>query len=275
MVSQKFFDDELDKLSALLPVSKTVIAFGNYGYDWTIGSQGASETAFSDVMTAAAETKSPVQWDVSSGNPVFRFTADNQQHEMWFLDAVSALNQVGSVRDDGFRGVALWRLGAEDPGLWKVLQPDAWPADTFDTAPLSIMLADQSAPRNFGRGEIIHIAAEPQSGSRTVTAPATDQDDFSETYKVYPTPFVINHSGATNNKILCLTFDDGPNREFTPQILDILKAHHVPATFFVIGVNAEQMPALIKREYEEGHEIGNHTYTHPNIAVTSALRTEL
>ncbi len=198
VASQKFFENELDKLAALLPVSKTVIAFGNYGYDWTIGSQGASETAFSDVMTAAAETKSPVQWDASSGNPVFRFTADNQQHEMWFLDAVSALNQVGSVRDDGFRGVALWRLGAEDPGLWKVLQPDAWPADTFDPAPLSIMLADQSAPRNFGRGEIIHIAAEPQSGSRTVNAPGTDEDDFSETYKTYPTPFVINHSGATN-----------------------------------------------------------------------------
>ena len=275
VASQQFFENELEKLAAMLPVSKTVIGFGNYGYDWTIGSQGASETAFSDVMTAAAQTKSPVQWDASSANPVLRFTADHQQHEMWFLDAVSALNQIGAIRDSGFRGVGLWRLGAEDPGLWKVMQPDAWPADAFDPTPLSKMLADQSAPRNFGRGEIIHIAAEPQSGSRTVTAPPTDQDDYTETYQTYPTPFVINHSGATNDKILCLTFDDGPNREFTPQILDILKAHHVPATFFVIGVNAEQMPNLIKREYAEGHEIGNHTYTHPNIAVTSPLRTEL
>jgi len=275
VTSQTFFENELDRLTKLAPVSKLVIGFGNYGYDWTIGSQGASETAFSDVMTAAAEMKNPVQWDAPTGNPVFRFSVGNQQHEIWFLDAVTALNEILSIRDDGFRGIGLWRLGAEDPGLWKVLQPDAWPPDHFDSTSLNPLLADQSAPRQFGRGEIIHIAATPQSGERTVTPPPTDQDDFTEQYKSYPTPFVINHSGATNQKILCLTFDDGPDREYTPQILDILKAHHVPATFFVIGVNAEQFPTLIKREYEEGHEIGNHTYTHPNIAATSTLRTEL
>ncbi len=275
VTSQNFFENELDRLTKLAPVSKLVIGFGNYGYDWTIGSQGASEEAFSDVMTAAAETRNPVQWDAATGNPVFRFSAGNQQHEIWFLDAVTALNEILSIRDDGFRGVGLWRLGAEDPGLWKVLQPDAWPPDNFDSTALNPLYADQSAPRQFGRGEIIHIAATPQSGERTVAPPPTDQDDFSEQYKSYPTPFVINHSGATNEKILCLTFDDGPNSEYTPQVLDILKAHHVPATFFVIGVNAEQFPGLIKREYAEGHEIGNHTYTHPNIAATSPLRTEL
>jgi cellulose synthase/poly-beta-1,6-N-acetylglucosamine synthase-like glycosyltransferase/peptidoglycan/xylan/chitin deacetylase (PgdA/CDA1 family)/spore germination protein YaaH len=275
VASETFFENEIDKLAKIIPPSKTVIGFGNYGYDWTIGEQGASEAAFSDVMTAAAETKNPVLWDADMENPVFRFTTGNQQHEMWFLDAVTALNQIGAVRDDGFRGVGLWRLGAEDPGLWKVLQPDAWPAEKFDATPLRTMLADQSAPRQFGQGEIIHIAATPQSGERTVIAPATDDDDYSEQYKSYPTPFVINHSGATDKKILCLTFDDGPNQQYTPKILDILKAHNVPATFFVIGVNAEQMPKLIKREYEEGHELGNHTYTHPNIAATSALRTEL
>jgi cellulose synthase/poly-beta-1,6-N-acetylglucosamine synthase-like glycosyltransferase/peptidoglycan/xylan/chitin deacetylase (PgdA/CDA1 family)/spore germination protein YaaH len=274
VASESFFEGELDKLAKIAPVSKMVIGFGNYGYDWTIGSQGASEEAFSDVMTAAAETKNPVQWDADTENPVFRFSVGNQQHEIWFLDAVTALNQIGAIRDDGFRGVGLWRLGAEDPGLWNVLQPNAWPAEHFDVAQLDTM-SGATAPIQFGQGEIIRIAATPQGGTRTVTPPPTDQDDFTEQYKTYPTPFVINHSGATGKKILCLTFDDGPNREYTPQILDILKAHHVPATFFVIGVNAEQMPNLIRREYAEGHEIGNHTYTHPNIATTSPLRTEL
>jgi len=275
VASEQFFEDQLDKLTKIAPVSKMVVGFGNYGYDWTIGSKGAAEESFSDAMTAAAETHSSVQWDAPSANPVLRFTAAGEQHEIWFLDAVTALNQISAIRDSGFRGVGLWRLGAEDPGLWKVFQPDSWPAENFDVTPMNTMRADQSAPRQFGTGEIIHIAAEPQSGSRVVTPPPTDQDDFTEQYKTYPTPFVINHSGATDKKILCLTFDDGPNKEYTPQILDILKAHHVPATFFVIGVNAEQMPDLIKREYAEGHEIGNHTYTHPNIAATSPLRTEL
>jgi peptidoglycan-N-acetylglucosamine deacetylase len=275
VASQTFFENELDKLSKVAPISKLVVGFGNYGYDWTIGSQGAAEAAFSDVMTAAAETKQPVEWDAATGNLVFRFTAGTQRHEIWFLDAVTALNEILAIHDAGFGGVGLWRLGSEDPGLWKVLAPEAWPADHFDSGTLTALLADQSAPRQFGRGEIIHIAATPQSGERTVTPPPTDDDEFSERYKTYPTPFVVNHSGATDKKILCLTFDDGPDREYTPQILDILKAHHVPATFFVIGVNAEQFPNLVKREYAEGHEIGNHTYTHPNIALTSPLRTEL
>ncbi len=275
VASEGFFEDELDKLTKIAPVSKMVVGFGNYGYDWTIGSRGAAEAAFSDVMTAAAETKKAVEWDPETANPVFRFSVGNQQHEIWFLDAVTALNQIEAIHDSGFRGVGLWRLGAEDPGLWKVLQPDVWPAEKFDVTPLDTMLADQTAPRQFGRGEIIQVAATPQGGTRTVIPPPTEQDDFTEQYQTYPTPFVVNHSGATNQKILCLTFDDGPNREYTPRILDILKAHHVPATFFVIGVNAEQMPNLIKREYAEGHEIGNHTYTHPNIAATSPLRTEL
>src|SRR5260370_7408100 len=66
-----------------------------------------------------------------------------------------------------------------------------------------------------------------------------------------------------------ITFDEGLAPLYTPQMLDVLSAKHVPATFFVVGVNAEQLPSLIKREYAEGHEIGNHTYSHPNIAATS------
>ena len=113
------------------------------------------------------------------------------------------------------------------------------------------------------------------NGQRTVQAPPTDDDDFSEQYHSYPTPFVIDHSGGTSKKLLCLTFDDGPDPLYTPAVLNILKQRHVAATFFVIGVNAEKLPGLIRREYAEGHEIGNHTYTHPNIATTSPLRTEL
>ena len=54
-----------------------------------------------------------------------------------------------------------------------------------------------------------------------------------------------------------------------PGILDILKSHGVRATFFIIGANADQNIGLVKREYAEGHDIGNHTYTHPNIALVS------
>jgi peptidoglycan/xylan/chitin deacetylase (PgdA/CDA1 family) len=66
---------------------------------------------------------------------------------------------------------------------------------------------------------------------------------------------------------LAITFDDGPDPRWTPQVLDILKAANVKAAFFVVGVNAERYPGLVRRIVNEGHEIGNHTYYHPNLAL--------
>lgn len=71
--------------------------------------------------------------------------------------------------------------------------------------------------------------------------------------------------GSGEKMEIALTFDDGPHATRTPEILDLLAAEDVPATFFVIGVNAEAHPELVKREAAEGHEIGLHTYTHPRL----------
>lgn len=75
---------------------------------------------------------------------------------------------------------------------------------------------------------------------------------------------VFWHGDSTQNKI-ALTFDDGPQDIYTPRILDILKKYHVKATFFLIGKNVEAFPELTKRILQEGHMIGNHTYTHPDL----------
>jgi peptidoglycan/xylan/chitin deacetylase (PgdA/CDA1 family) len=70
-------------------------------------------------------------------------------------------------------------------------------------------------------------------------------------------------SGSNLQKIVVLTFDDGPSARYTPQILDILKQNGVHATFFVIGRNVAKYPGLVKREVAEGHAVGNHTWSHP------------
>lgn len=69
----------------------------------------------------------------------------------------------------------------------------------------------------------------------------------------------------TTEKMVALTFDDGPSKEYTERILDLLKKHDIKATFFVLGRNVEKLPHIFKRTYEEGHEIGNHTWTHPKL----------
>lgn len=67
-----------------------------------------------------------------------------------------------------------------------------------------------------------------------------------------------------NEKIAYLTFDDGPTDSVTPKILDILKSENIKATFFVIGKSVETHPEIVKRAYDEGHYIANHSYRHDN-----------
>lgn len=70
------------------------------------------------------------------------------------------------------------------------------------------------------------------------------------------------YSSTPENKRVFLTFDDGPSSNVTPLILDVLKANNVKATFFTLGSRVAQNPAIVKREYEEGHYIANHGYSH-------------
>ena len=70
---------------------------------------------------------------------------------------------------------------------------------------------------------------------------------------------------ATQEKIVALTFDDGPYPPYTQQVLNVLKENGVPATFFVVGKNVERYPELVKRIVAEGHQLGNHTYSHPDL----------
>lgn len=67
---------------------------------------------------------------------------------------------------------------------------------------------------------------------------------------------------STGEKRVFLTFDDGPSKSVTPLILDLLKQENVKATFFVLGNNTKYNPDLVKREFDEGHYIANHGYTH-------------
>jgi len=76
-------------------------------------------------------------------------------------------------------------------------------------------------------------------------------------------------SGPYNQAGIALTFDDGPDLVFTPQILEKLRKYHVKGTFFLLGENMEKYPHLVKQIASEGHVIGNHTYSHPKLTEIS------
>ena len=80
----------------------------------------------------------------------------------------------------------------------------------------------------------------------------------------------IYYSGDTEEKLVALTFDDGPHKYRTPEILDILRENNVKATFFVVGAMVHEYPDIVLRALAEGHEIGNHTFSHPDLKKISA-----
>lgn len=82
----------------------------------------------------------------------------------------------------------------------------------------------------------------------------------------------IYRKGDPKQPWVAITFDDGPSQEFTPQLLDILRQYDVPATFFMVGAHVDKYPDIARRVVEEGHEVGNHTYTHINVPTTSTRR---
>ena len=77
-----------------------------------------------------------------------------------------------------------------------------------------------------------------------------------------PSRLVITRA-RSREKVLYLTFDDGPDPEYTPPILDLLKANDATATFFLIGDRIDRHPAVVRRIVAEGHELGNHSWSHP------------
>jgi len=113
----------------------------------------------------------------------------------------------------------------------------------------------------------LQIAAEPSPGARTFKADDANATIVGESYTKTPASFVIRRGGDAPGKV-ALTFDDGPNPEWTPKVLDILKEKGVRGTFFIIGENGTANPRLVQRILAEGHDLGNHTFTHPNLGET-------
>ena len=119
-----------------------------------------------------------------------------------------------------------------------------------------------------GDGDIVRITGEPHPGSRTIDMDSYNWTVTDEHMLTYPSPYTIEYYGYKPG-VVALSFDDGPDPKWTPKILDILKQQNVKATFMMIGEQAQDNVSLMKRVMAEGHEIGNHTWTHPDISEIS------
>lgn len=85
---------------------------------------------------------------------------------------------------------------------------------------------------------------------------------------------VTIRAGAASEHAVAITFDDGPSPLYTPQILDLLEQYQAHATFFVLGCKVEKYPWLVKAMLRRGHEVGNHSFSHPRLTETDQLARE-
>ena len=264
IAGEPWFEMTLDKRMKELSPNRTIIAIGNYAYDW-YDKDAADDLSFQDAAVAARDSEARVDFDPNTNNPHFSYIEnDTVKHEVWFLDGVTAYNQIHAADVYQPAGYALWRLGSEDPSVWSVF---GRPYGAIAPATLNEIPTNQDVDFE-GNGEILRVEANPTSGSRTFETDPQTGDIDDETYTKLPTTYVIRRVGLEPHT-LALTFDDGPDPQWTPAILDILKEKNVKATFFIIGANAEAHPGLVQRILAYGNEIGNHTFTHPNLAETS------
>jgi len=156
----------------------------------------------------------------------------------------------------------LWRLGSEDPSIWSFFG-----SSVSNYSPEALRRIVYGYQVDFeGTGELLKVVSRPARRLARYQSRAIERLHYHETYdkENLPSSYVIERTGDHPGWI-ALTFDDGPDPRWTPRIMDILKQENVPATFFIIGKNGQAYPDLVRRMVNEGHEVGNHTFTHPNL----------
>ena len=266
LASRSWFEGWLHVLLEDSDTKQWIIALGSYGYDWTIGEKKAELITFPEAMTRANNAEVEAAEAVAPGyNPYFYFEDGDKEHGVWFLDVVTFLNELREVRDQKAGGFALYRLGSEDPAIWNALSVQRnFKLDNQTRQALEILEGTDTIT-DVGDGEIVTVDESRSDGRRNL---AVDPEGYlTANYVKFPEFPTLYHQGEGGEHQVAITFDDGPSPQWTPKILDILKTANVKAAFFLVGANAERYPALVRRIVEEGHEIGNHTYYHPNLAL--------
>ncbi|WP_231460156.1 glycosyltransferase [Pedobacter sp. Leaf132] len=273
--NQQWVEEKLDDICSKMNADKVILALACYGYDWPDKSVGTPVT-YEAAITTAVNFKAKVNYNEASANLNFSYKdGSGINHKVYFTDAATNFNLIRKADDWGIGGIALWRLGSEDKRLWSFISSDlsltslkSKPVDLRKIAQLTM-----GGIAYIGDGEILDLISSPKPGTVKITL---NKDDFTIQNQVYtrlPSQYVIKRFGEADKKIV-LTFDDGPDPVYTPQVLDILKKEHVPGCFFVVGIMAEKNMELLRKEYDDGYEIGNHTFFHPDMSAIGPARVK-
>jgi peptidoglycan-N-acetylglucosamine deacetylase len=268
--------EQLKKLIQKLNSNKYYINFPTYNKDVVFGSEGEvsyiQKKSFGDTVELIKKLKLTISTDSDNNSFVEYVDDEKKPHKIFLGDGVILFNQLFDLskilKEDLYEGYAFSNIGFEDDTVWDVLK-----AESFN-ARLSVLekkFKVDTLVENKGQGVLAKILSDFEYGVRKFK--------FSEGYisgqmwEKLPARSIVQRSGF-KPKTLTLTFDDGPDPVYTPQILDILKKYDVKATFFVIGKNVKEYPEIAKRIVTEGHVIANHSYSHPRLNNLSSVTVD-
>ncbi len=296
--SQKWIEEKLDWMDDKVDLSKIILGVAGYGRDWIDeeNEKGQRQIRVEDItynkaIDEAKLANATIEFNNDTYNLHYSYTetetdtSSETNHSIWFTDAATTFNILRYSDDYPTAGTALWHLGGEDPRIWNFygrnLSTEALRNDPFDFNLLSVMpLNPDKKPTPAGEGELLDIIYTPAQGNIKLEIDSTEMLIAEQHYIELPSGYVYEKFAEDKTPMgpghkIILTFDDGPDATYTPKILDILEKEKVPATFFIIGLNAENNIPLLNRIYKNGYEIGNHTFTHHNIAKMSPERADL
>lgn len=288
--AEKWVEEALDWTASRIESEKIILGIGGYGYNWSDNKEDSfSVYTYNDAINKAKYLNAKIIYDNDNFNLHYSYIdevendrgeMEKKQHQVWFTDAATIFNLLRFSDEYATAGTALWRLGSEDSRMWNFynmdLSNDALEEHPFDFNTLtSIPIASNNVGLE-GEGEVLDILYSPQQGKVNFEVDSVEHLITEQDYVQLPSGYVIRKfaedSTVGPGHKLILTFDDGPSADYTPQILDILEKEKVPATFFVVGMEAERNIPILQRINRDGFEIGNHTFTHHNIAKMSLGR---
>lgn len=272
---QEWVEEKLDDICSKMDASKVILALACYGYDWPKNSIGIPVT-YEQAITKAVDRKSKINYNPASANLNYSYKdGSGMEHDVYFTDAATYFNLIRKADDWDIAGVALWRLGSEDKRLWSFISEDL-SLDSLKKKPIDlrkISALTMGGISYIGDGEILDLVSTPNPGSVHFTLEKGNFTIANQSYTRLPSQYVIKRFGEADKKI-ALTFDDGPDPVYTPQVISILKKENVPGCFFVVGIMAEQNMELLRQEYNDGYEIGNHTFFHPDMSAIGPRRVK-
>lgn len=272
LAPQGWFETLLADAIVAVGPEKLRLALGSFAYMWTDGDPEPVSLPFSEAMRLVARQESAIALEAGSLNTRATFTTDDGRAvEIWLLDAASLYNQLIVLAREPAAGAVLWSVGLEDPG--------AWPLILHGTQAPQVGALETIALPDYvgyvGEGPFRRVVLSAVTGQRRFFRdPATGLIN-GEIYDRVPYPATVERYGGINSKVVALTFDDGPDPNYTEAILDVLKEKNVPATFFVIGTNMVKHPDIVRRMVGEGHEVGSHTFFHPEDDEMGSVRSQV